>query len=60
MRKKSELFLKAEKVIRSCKKESHFDSCVKYLTLLATLQPQEDIDSLLKLFHTRLNLFTKH
>ncbi|MBH21753.1 MAG: hypothetical protein CML98_08295 [Rhodobiaceae bacterium] len=60
MKRKTELFIKAEKVIRSCKKGSHFDSCVKYLTLLATLQPQEDIDSLLKLFHARLSLFTKH
>ena len=57
MRKKSELFLKAERVIRSCKKQSQFDTCVKYLTLLATLQPQENIEALMDLFHKQINLF---
>ena len=47
MRKKSELFLKAERVIKSCKKQSQFDTCVKYLTLLATLQPQDNIEALM-------------
>ena len=60
MRKKSELFRKAERVIKSCKKQSQFDTCVKYLTLLATLQPQENIEALMDLFHKQINLFLKN